>query len=111
MPKFYFTFGLTKNYPYYGGWSEIIAANKWTAYSVFTALHPTRKGCPIADCYIANCTGVYTEEEWQKTNAYETGKHRGYGCHERITVERTGKGDCRVKNPYDTENDNDDSEV
>lgn len=64
MAKFYFTFGTAKRYPYIGGWSEVTAPNRWCAWSVFTALHPTKKDSPIPDVNIGNYREMYTEEEW-----------------------------------------------
>lgn len=100
MKTFYFTYENRKGYPYIGGWSEVIAANKWTAYCVFAALHPTKKGSEIADVPIANCSHMFTQEQWELLPAFTTGKWKGHGCHERITVERTSKHDCRVRTPY-----------
>ena len=93
MPKFYFTYGRERGYDYLGGWTEIIADNRWTAWNVFTALHPKKDG----QWRVANCSGIYTEEQWKTMKQSETNRHLGYGCHERITVERTNKHDCRLR--------------
>lgn len=95
MPKFYFTFGRERRYPYLGGWTEVIAPNRWTAWLVFTALHHRK----VADMPlpIANCSGMYSEAQWKTMKQSETLRHLGYGCHERITYERVGRHDCRIK--------------
>ena len=40
MQKFYFTYGSSKNYPFHGGWTEVIAPNEHMAVGAFNAVHP-----------------------------------------------------------------------
>lgn len=78
MPTFYFTYG-SSGHPYYGGWTEIEAADIQTACKVFQGLHPNKRGDSL------NCSCVYTEEQFKKTSMYADGNF-GIRCHERIGV-------------------------
>ncbi|MBQ3257859.1 MAG: hypothetical protein IJA67_10675 [Oscillospiraceae bacterium] len=81
MAKFYFTYGTSRQFPYCGGWTEVVAANREAACGAFRAYHPdVIEGC-------LNCSDVYTEEQFKKTSMYTEG-NRGAYCHERITLLR-----------------------
>jgi len=75
--KFYFTFGSSETQPYYGGWVEVIAENRNTAYEKFRAKHPDHDGS-------VNCAFVYSQDEWDKTGMAKAGSNLGNGCHEII---------------------------
>jgi len=75
--KFYFTFGTDPQFPHYGGWAEVFAANEDEARKKFRARHANRSG-------FLNCAFVYSEAEWQKTSMAASGSCFGRGCHETI---------------------------
>lgn len=78
MARFYFTYG-SEGQPFHGGWTEIETSDVETACSLFRALHPNRQGDFL------NCSGVYTEEQFQnsRTQMNVTG-NLGAKCHEVI---------------------------
>lgn len=78
---FYFTYGCEKgNYPFEGGWTEVIAPDLETAIAAFRIAHPH----PY-DPEIVNCCMYYSEASFKSTAMYRENKNCGYGCHERIT--------------------------
>lgn len=75
MPKFYFTYGTDKRYPFQGGWTEVEAGDANEACRIFRSFHPDRtKG-------IVNCASIYSEEQFQQTEMYRSGNFDRY-CHE-----------------------------
>ena len=79
MKKFYFTYGSSKNYPFHGGWTEVIAPNKHMAIGAFNAVHPPR----IEN--IINCASVYDEKTF---HGFEMSRNGNLGkfCVERLTL-------------------------
>lgn len=73
--RFYFTFGLDENMPFYGGWIEILANDYGEARNIFAQHYPDRgeSGC-------LKFAFQYTEEEWKRTVMHRTGSNMGYGC-------------------------------
>lgn len=88
MAKFYFTYG-SSGQPYHGGWTEIDAQDRHTACAAFRAFHPD-----VAPGLL-NCSDVYTEEAFAKTEMNGPSGNLGYGCHETITIQREIKGEGR----------------
>lgn len=85
MSKFYFTYGTSRQFPYQGGWTEVVAANERAACAAFRAYHPDQTEG------ILNCSDVYPESAFKATKMYTEGNF-GYRCHERIVLMR----DCSV---------------
>ena len=83
MPKFYFTYGSDKRYPFQDGWTEIEAPSYALACAIFREYHPDRD--PDAPCL--NCAEVYTEEQFGDTIEWVGASYRDR-CHERITLTR-----------------------
>lgn len=80
MAKFYFTYG-TEGQPFVGGWTEVEAPNVNIACGAFRVIHPDRiKG-------VLNCSTVYTEKSFKKTEMYKSGNF-GSHCHETIVLRR-----------------------
>lgn len=77
MKTFYFTYG-TDGQPFFGGWTEVRAANFQMACDIFKAFHPLRNG-------LLTCCSVYTEEQFKKTVMYSEGNF-GHRAWETITV-------------------------
>lgn len=81
MARFYFTYG-TDGQPYVGGWTEVEAPDIHAACSAFRAYHPDK------DEGLLNCSSVYTEERFKRTEmAGPNGNFRRF-CHEVITLRR-----------------------
>ena len=75
LETYYCTFGTDPNFPYQGGWVEIMAPDGKTAGQIFKTYYPNRKGSSLL-----NCAFVYSEERWKEiTGNYDMGK-----CHARI---------------------------
>ena len=83
MSTFYFTYGSDERFPYQGGWTEVETPTLKDARDLFRLVHPWRD--PTVP--IGNYSGVYTEEEFQKTGMPIEG-NRGAFCHERISIMR-----------------------
>lgn len=81
MPKFYFTYG-TSGQPFVGGWTEIEAPDAHSAAALFRAYHPDKTEG------LLNCSSVYTQEQFEKTEMWGPDGNFGRRCHERITVTR-----------------------
>ena len=81
MARFYFTYG-TEGQPYVGGWTEVEAPDAEIAGNLFKAVHPCKSG------NILNCSWVYTEEQFKKTEMSGPGGNMGKRCVERITLTR-----------------------
>lgn len=79
MSNFYFTYGTNSDFPFYGGWTRIIASSEREAREAFTMVHPNRDGC-------LNCAMVYTQEEWETTQMYQKGTNCGYGEYEVVNA-------------------------
>lgn len=79
--KFYFTYGTDKCFPYYGGWTIVIASNKRKAIEAFRLYHPD-----IHDGII-NCSSIYSESDFKKTSMYKDG-NCGANTHEIIQLTR-----------------------
>lgn len=75
---FFFTYG-TEKQPFWGGWTEITAPTYEIACAVFRAYHPDREPG------LLNCSSVYGEETFKKTEMYQRGNF-GYFCQEKIAV-------------------------
>ena len=80
MAKFYFTYG-TGGQPFVGGWTEVEAPDFHTACAVFRVYHPDEVGG------ILNCSSVYGEARFKKTEMYRSGNF-DRRCHEIITLRR-----------------------
>lgn len=80
MAKFYFTYG-TKGQPFVGGWTEVDAPNGHVACAAFRVYHPDKFES------LLNCSSVYTEETFAKTQMAKEGNFRRF-CQERITISR-----------------------
>ena len=77
MPKYYFTYGTSNNYPYQNGWTEVVAMNERDAIAKFRSVHPDRSDG------IINCSWIYTEEKFKQTLMFTKG-NLGAKCHEVI---------------------------
>lgn len=74
MEKFYFTFGTSEQFPYYGGWVEVIAPDRSAAVKTFRAKHPdVHEG-------IVNCSDIYTAAQFE--NSGMVNGNLGAFCHE-----------------------------
>ena len=80
MPKFYFTYG-TEGQPFFGGWTEVDAPGIHAACAAFRAYHPDK----IAG--IVNCSSIYDEEQFKRTEMYRKSNF-GCRCHEVIILRR-----------------------
>lgn len=77
MEKFYFTFGTSEQFPYYGGWVEVLAPDYHTAVATFRAKYPDiHEG-------IVNCSDIYTSAQFEKSEM--TDGNFGAFCHEVLT--------------------------
>lgn len=81
MNKYYFTYGLGDDQPYYGGWTEVIATDIRTACALFRAVHPDKHEGFL------NCFSWYTEEEFKQSNMSGDRGNFGKFCRERITYD------------------------
>lgn len=73
MRKYYFTFGTSEQFPFCGGWVEVIAPDRSAAVKTFRSKYPDiHKG-------IVNCSDIYTEEEFTRSGM--TGGNFGASCH------------------------------
>lgn len=59
LKRWYFTFGTSPLFPYFGGWVVVHAVNKTEAINKFNQVYPPRKG---ASGEIVNCSFIYPEE-------------------------------------------------
>lgn len=84
MHKFYFTYG-TEKQPYYGGWTEVNAPDVTLACAAFRAVHPDRTPG------LLNCSSVYDEENFKKTEMYLYGNF-SFFAHEVITFDVEVRG-------------------
>ena len=79
MPKFYFTYGTSRQYDYQGGWTEVEAPSRSAAIAAFRAYHPNRR------IGVLNCADVYCEDYFLKTDMFTEGNLGAY-CHERTVL-------------------------
>lgn len=91
--KWYFTYGSNgADMPYVGGWTVIEASTYARACTVFRLFHPDRvEG-------IMNCSWVYSEDTFMRTDMYKNGNF-GAREHEVITLTREAIGDTAVNGP------------
>lgn len=81
MPKFYFTYGTSRQYDFQGGWTEVEAPSRSAAIAAFRAYHPDRR------IGVLNCSDVYCEDEFRRSDMETEGNFGSY-CHERIRLLR-----------------------
>ena len=82
MAKFYFTYG-SEGHPFYGGWTEVEAPDVGAACAAFRAYHPDKTEG------LMNCSDVYTEKDFRKSDMYGPGGNFSHRCHEVITLKRS----------------------
>ena len=76
MQEFYFTFGTSKQFPFCGGWVEVVAPDHKTAVQTFRAKHPdVNEG-------VVNCSDIYTAEQFSKSEMVNG--NLGASCHETL---------------------------
>lgn len=80
MSRFYFTYS-SYGHPFDGGWTEVEAPDGHAACAAFRAYHPDKTEG------VLNCAGVYSEQQFQKTNMPHYGNF-GYFCREIIHISR-----------------------
>lgn len=79
MARFYFTYG-TDGQPFSGGWTEVEADNISVACAAFRAYHPDQTEG------LLNCSSVYTEEQFKRTEMSGPNGNFHRFCHEVITL-------------------------
>lgn len=72
--KFYFIFKDSSEYPYQNGWIEIDAKNEHDAREIFKQEIPCKKQG------VLNCSEVYDESKFKKTNMYLNRDNLNYKC-------------------------------
>lgn len=73
FPKtYYFTFGISGNHAFNGGWVKVIATGKASAIQTFLKAYPRAAGSMTL--HIAD---IYTAEEFANTGMLEKGFSRG----------------------------------
>lgn len=79
MPRYFYTYGSSPDYPFKNGWTEVIALNRGQADAFFRAAHP--------DIHpgILNCAIVYSEAEFAKSVMMKK-TNFGAGCHETLGI-------------------------
>lgn len=77
--EFYYTFGSSEQFPYYGGWVIIRAIDRADADAIFRYFYPHPD-----DDELLNAAMVYTKEQFFATAMAEKGTNMGYGCHKTI---------------------------
>lgn len=79
MPRYFYTYGSSPDYPFKDGWTEVIALNQGQADAFFRAAHPdVHPG-------ILNCAIVYSEAEFAKSVMMKK-TNFGAGCHETLGI-------------------------
>lgn len=73
MNKFFFTFGTSEKFPYCGGWVEVFAPDRAKAVATY------RSHFPDVNEGIVNCSDIYTEEQFMKTEMVNN--NLGATCH------------------------------
>lgn len=74
MKTYYFTFGTDEDFPFQGGWVEVVAPNIRAAARIFKAYFPNDN-----DPDILNCADYYSEEVFRQTEMMAG--NMGAGCH------------------------------
>ncbi|MGF7018755.1 hypothetical protein M2145_002530 [Lachnospiraceae bacterium PF1-21] len=77
VPKWYFTFGSSRQYPYDGGWVEVQAETRQEAIDLYKEKYPNVKR------NIYNCADIYSEKQMHGTEMFVSG-NRGAKCHDVI---------------------------
>lgn len=72
MNTFYFTYGLSEEQPFQGGWTVVEAPDQRTASNLFREKHPDRTKVFL------NCAAVYNEAAFKKTTMIEKGNFGKY---------------------------------
>ncbi len=79
MSRFFFTFGTSDKFPFCGGWVEVFAPDRAKAVATYRSRHPDfNEG-------IVNCSDIYTEEQFMKTEMVQG--NLGAACHEILFYE------------------------
>ena len=81
MPEyqnFYFTYGTDPRFPFFRGFSVIIAPSQEAACAIFRQYHPCRTGSTAL-----NCAWIYSEKAFLETGT-ASGKYSEEFCHEVI---------------------------
>lgn len=79
MQRFFFTFGTSDKFPFCGGWVEVLAPDRAKAVATYRSHHPDfNEG-------IVNCSDIYTEEQFMKTEMVKS--NLGAACHEVLVYE------------------------
>lgn len=73
MEKFYFTFGTSEQFPYCGGWIEVLAPDRSAAVKTFRAKHPD-----VHEGFV-NCSDIYTATQFESSGM--SNGNRGGFCH------------------------------
>ena len=90
--KFYYTFGSSRTYPYFGGWVEVDACCRQMADKAFRKEYPDR----VPDTL--NCACVYAKNEFEMTGFRDHG-NMGEFCHRKLKAsDALGK-----KSPVDSD--------
>lgn len=79
MERFYFTYG-TDGHPFVGGWTEVEAPDRHKACMAFRAFHPDKTEGQL------NCSDVYDEVSFGRTEMLSPDGNFGFHCHEIITL-------------------------
>ena len=74
MEKFYFTFGTSEQFPYRGGWVEVIAPDRPTAH------HTSHATSPAVHEGIVHSPDIYTVAQFESSGM--SSGNRGSFCHE-----------------------------
>ena len=69
MNNFYFTYGLSDDFPFHDGWTRVVAKDIDAACAAFRKRHPDAD--PKHPCL--NCSFVYTEKQFKNTLMYKDG--------------------------------------
>ena len=77
MQTYYFTFGISPDFPYQDGWIEIQAPTMGQAMITFSKKYPHPKH------NVLNCAFIYDERQFRATRMYKEGNF-GRRCHETI---------------------------
>lgn len=88
MNTYYFTYGLDEQYPFRGGWTEIVVPDNLSeldARNLFRIIHPNREE---SNCL--NRAWIYSQKDFEMTEMAK-GDNFGERCWERIilTIEQT----------------------
>jgi hypothetical protein len=77
MPEevFYFTFGSSSTYPFYGGWAKVIAKDRDDAVRKFNEKYP-----PVEDDLV-RCAFIYPQHIFVQTQMFLAGNNLGEACH------------------------------